>query len=120
MNNRFQDKPGLFILIIAALFLGTISSLQYARGDNYLAEASYIFSFFLVLTLWTYFFNTRKIIYLIFSVLFSGGVGGVAYWYAMSSEVVLLKSIMYGALIGLGWMIAESFFESSRHKNRFL
>ena len=108
MRNRYQEKPAFFSIVLILLIIGFIESLVYARGDNYLAEASAIFSFFIVFGLWAYFAQTNSCLYSILIISFSGAIAGTTYWYATSFELELWKSILYGSLIAFVWFLIES------------
>ena len=108
MKNKSKVIPTLSNFIVFILILVIVSWLL-SGGENSFAEASYIFSFLFFITVFDYFFEPKKCIYEIFFILLSGSIGGIVYWYVVSSEVELFKSITYGALIGLIWIIIDSF-----------
>ena len=107
MRNRFEKKPALFITILFALVSGIFTSLIYVRGDNYFAEASYICTFMLVIAISGYFFESKRCVHIILTSLIGGALGGIVYWYAQSDKPELLQVTMYGALIGLAWVIID-------------
>ena len=107
MQNRFEEKPTLFVTVVLSLVLAIVLSLVYASRENYFAETSAIFTFILSLAISSRYFSTNRCISIIIRTLCSGGLAGVVYWFAQSSELGLINAIVYGALIGLVWMIVD-------------
>ena len=110
MRDFLNDRPPLMWVVFTILVGGIAASLIYASGENYLAEVSYIFSFYLVFGILIFIFQTEKCIYLLIITAISGAVGGAVYWYALSIMDDIYMSLVYGSLIGLLMMFLENSF----------
>lgn len=108
MSNIYQEKPKLFVVILGLLLIGLIESFIHAKGNNYLAETCGVITFFIVIGLWSYFIETNRCLYKVLIILFSGAITGIVYWYAISFELELWKSILYCVLSALIWIFIES------------
>ena len=107
MMNRYQNKPSIWFVIIAAIiFGGLIGSvylfpLTFDDGIDFNSAISSFVSFILCLSLFGYFMAPLSKIQIIYSSLVSGAVAGIVWWtFSSNAPQSPLLPIVVFSIIG--------------------